>query len=364
MEFPMKSRFSTLILLAVCQMGAPAMAVENWDAVLAAAIQEGSVSVHGGPGSAQAAALTSFKKSFPQIDVKYTGAAGRDSIPVILRERAAGVYGWDVYVGGTPSTLQTLKPAGAFAPLRPAIDDPAITADDLWYGGFDGGWMDVEKSTTLGFALTMNPVVSVNWDFVSHDDLKTFGDLLKPQFADKIVFDDPRRPGQGQVNSQAILLNFGADYMRDLYSKQKIVFSGNSRQAAEWLVRGRYPISVAPASDQILPFRQQGLGKNIGVFIGDMKTMIGGPGFGTVSLMDKAPHPNAARIYIRWLLSDEGQKAWAENTLANSRRLAVARPQPDLFPPPGLVYVDPQSEKQIPMQEEAEKLARQNIKAE
>ncbi len=340
-----------------------ASAAEDWNAIVAAAEREGSVNVHGGPGSAQAQALTSFKSAYPKIEVKFLGAAGRDSIPVIMRERAAGVYQWDVYVGGTPSTLQTLKPAGAFAPLRPAIDWPEITADNLWFGGFDGGWMDNEKSTTFGFALTMNPVVAVNWEFVSPDELKTFADILNPRFADKIVFDDPRRPGQGQVNAQAILVNFGSDYLRDLFSKQKIVYSGNARQAAEWLVRGRYPISIAPASDQILPFRQQGLGQKIAVFNGDMKTAIAGPGFGTVSLMSNAPHPNAARVYLRWLLSSAGQAAWSENTKSNSRRLDVPKPQPDLYPSSGQTYVDPQSEKQIPAQIQAEALAKEFIKA-
>jgi iron(III) transport system substrate-binding protein len=338
-------------------------AAEDWNAIVAAAEREGSVNVHGGPGSAQAQALTAFKSAYPKIEVKFVGAAGRDAIPVITRERAAGVYQWDVYVGGTPSILQTLKPAGAFAPLRPAIDWPDIVSDDLWFGGFDGGWMDAEKSTTFGFSLTMNPVVSVNWEFVSPDELKTFADLLNPRFADKIVFDDPRRPGQGQVNAQALLINFGPDFLRDLFSKQKITYSTNSRQAAEWLVRGRYPISIAPASDQILPFREQGLGRRIAVFNGDMKTAIAGPGFGTVSLMDRAPHPNAARVYLRWLLSPAGQKAWTENTKSNSRRLDVPRPQPDLYPAPGTAYVDPQSEKQIPAQLQAETLAREHIKA-
>ncbi len=175
--------------------------------------------------------------------------------------------------------------------------------DAALFGGVDAGWMDNEKSTTFGFALTMNPVVVVNWDYVSKDDLKTFADLLKPQFADKIVWDDPRRPGQGMVTAQAVLLNFGHDYLRNLFANQKIVYGSNSRQMAEWIVKGRYPIGIAAAMDQLLQFQQQGLGKNIGIFNGDMKVITARPGFGTVSLMDKAPHPNAAKVYIRWLLS-------------------------------------------------------------
>ena len=72
--------------------------------------------VHGGPGRIYSEALTEgFRRAYPGIKLNFTGSSGRDAIPKITREREAGLYNWDVYVGGTPSILQSLKPAGACA---------------------------------------------------------------------------------------------------------------------------------------------------------------------------------------------------------------------------------------------------------
>jgi iron(III) transport system substrate-binding protein len=351
------------VLLAL--VASRALAAEPaWEALVAAANQEGEVDVHGGPGQSQREALTEgFRRAYPAIKVNFTGSPGRDAIPMITRERQAGVYHWDVYVGGTPSILQTLKPAGAFAPLRPALMLPEVLDDAAWFGGLDSGWMDKEKTYSMGFGLTMNPTVVVNWDVVSHDDLKTYADLLKPQFAGKIVWDDPRLPGQGSIAAQELLLNFGPEYLATLMAKQKIVYISNTRQNVEGVVRGQYPIGIATAMDQLEPFRAQGLGKNISGFRGDAKILTGGPGYGTVSLMDRAPHPSAAKLYVNWLLSREAQAEWSTKTNHNSRRIDVKQVAPALFPPAGAAVIDTQSEAQIAMHVEAGRIATQSIPA-
>ena len=40
-------------------------------------------------------------------------------------------------------------------------------------------------------------------------------------------------------------------------------------------------------------------------------------------LINKAPHPNAATIYVNWLLSRDGQMAWSKAVNAASHRLDV-----------------------------------------
>ena len=342
---------------------ANAQQTSRWEQIVAAAKKEGEVNVHGGPGRIFTQAHTEgFKKLYPEIKINHTGLSGRDAIPKITRERESGLYNWDVYAGGTPSILQTLKPAGAFAPLREALILPEVLDDSKWFGGLDYGWMDIEKRFTLAYDLTVSPSMYVNWDFVKKDDLKSFTDLMKPQFADKIVWDDPRRPGQGVNVAQMMLVNFGPEFLTKFYAQQKIVYTTNRRQAAEWVVRGRYPIGIGVGIVELLPFQEQGLGKNITAFDADLKQRAAGPGFGTVSLMDRAPHPNAAKVYINWLLSRAGQTDWGL-TKTNSRRLDVQHAEPSLLPKKGDSYVNAQSEAEIPVREKASELGRQNIKA-
>jgi iron(III) transport system substrate-binding protein len=352
-----------LLLSAALVVARPALAQQGWDDVVKAAKAEGEVDVHGGPGKSYEEVLTTgFKAAYPDIKLNFVGTSGRDVILQIERERDAGQYKWDVYVGGTPSILQTLKPAGAFAPLRPALILPEVTDDKAWRDGFDAGWMDKEKEYTFAFDYTFSPLALVNWDVVSHDDLKTFHDLLKPQFADKIVWDDPRLPGQGLLAGQVLLKNFGPDFVKQLFATQKIAFIANRRQQAEGVVRGRYPIGMAAPVDEVGLFQAQGLGKNIAAFNGDIKALSGDTGFGTVSLMDKAPHPNAAKVYINWLLSKAGQSDWGK-VLRNSRRLDVPPGAPSEVPPPGMPYSNLQAEDQIPIRDQVADIAKNNIPA-
>ena len=55
--------------------------------------------------------------------------------------------------------------------------------------------------------------------------------------------------------------------------------------------------------------------------------------FGTLALVNRAPHPNAARVFINWLLSRKGQMALQRNMLntenpADSLRIDI--PKDDL----------------------------------
>jgi len=352
----------SIILLSLSLVAAPSHAAdESWDAIVAAAKSEGALLIKGGPGTIYAEVLTDgFKKKYPDIKVSYTGLNGFESIPRITRERAAGVYNWDIYIGGTPSILSTLKPAGAFAPLQPALKLPEVTDDKAWLGGFAAGWQDHEKKFTFAFDFTVSAQAYVNWDFIKREDLKTLDDLMKPEFAGKIVWDDPRLGGPGIAAGATILLNRGDSFLAKLVGTQKIAYSNKGRQEAEWVVRGQYPIGLGVGSQDLEQFWRQGLGKNTEVWTGDIKTVAGGPGFGAVALMDKAPHPNAATVYLNWLLSKEGQTEYVKSG-RNSRRLDVPPSDPSLAGKPGVHYEDIQSEDSIPLRDKVSDIAKKNI---
>lgn len=43
-------------------------------------------------------------------------------------------------------------------------------------------------------------------------------------------------------------------------------------------------------------------------------------GSGAIALLKRAPHPNAAKVFINWLLSKEGQTIWSRASLQPSAR--------------------------------------------
>jgi iron(III) transport system substrate-binding protein len=342
---------------------APPARADTWEETVKAAIAEGEVDVHGGPGALFHQVLTEgFRQAYPQIKMSFNGQSGRDAIPKIVRERAGGVYSVDVYVGGSSSLLQSLKPIDAFAPMMPALILPEVLDDKAWYGGLNSGWVDRDKKFIFGFEATVTETTAVNREFVSRDVLKTYDDLLKPEFAGKIVWDDPRLPGPGLGAAQRYLLNFGADWLKRLYSQQKIVYIANPRQEAEWLVSGKYPIGIGAAPDEIARFQQQGLGKEVVSFEAPMPHPTLDFGYGSAALMANAPHPNAAKVYINWLLSKAGQTEWGKIG-GNSRRVDIPYAVPRLAPEPGVAYIAEQTEENLANRQEAGNLAKQSIPA-
>jgi iron(III) transport system substrate-binding protein len=335
---------AALVILVCGTAPSAALALEDWATVLAKARQEGTVVVHGAPGKSYFAALvTAFNKVYPDIKVQFSGAANAIETPKVLRERQAGIYAWDVWLAGPSSTLSTLKPAGVFQPLPPILR-PEVMADDKWVGGFKFGWMDNGQQFIYSIDGTLQHPLMINWDFVPRSSLTALTDLLKPEFAGKIVWHDPRVSGTGNGASQTLYRNMGEENLVRLY-KNNVVYTINGHQIAEWVVRGRYPVGIGFEEPELRDFQAQGLGKNISpVSESVLPIQQISTGFGGLAFVDRAPHPNAAAVYINWLLSKEGGEAWGSLPRI-SRRTDVTPAFPALAPVPGRDYFIGQAEK-------------------
>jgi len=58
---------------------------------------------------------------------------------------------------------------------------------------------------------------------------------------------------------------------------------------------------------------------------------MGGGGVCCMTFLNRAPHPNAAKVFANWLLSKEGQISWQKYTQTNSLRTDI--PKNDVHPP-------------------------------
>lgn len=61
-----------------------------------------------------------------------------------------------------------------------------------------------------------------------------------------------------------------------------------------------------------------------------------------VAVANKASHPNAAKVFINWLLTMEGQTMWSEQTLMPSFRTDVptGHANPAVIRKPGKTYLE------------------------
>ncbi len=65
-------------------------------------------------------------------------------------------------------------------------------------------------------------------------------------------------------------------------------------------------------------------------------------GWGQAGLINGAPHPNAAKVFINWLLSKKGQLQWQKKSDNNSLRMDIAKDMltvPGYIPEPGGKYL-------------------------
>jgi ABC-type Fe3+ transport system substrate-binding protein len=310
----------------------------EWERTLAAAKQEGKVSVVVAPGDTYRNALLGFQKAYPEISLELTGLRNTEWLPRVTAERQAGQYVWDVLVGSTGAPSPTLKAQGVFDPLRPNLLLDEVLDDSKWYGGFDSAYYDVEGQYLFSFQGNLNNLVYVNRDVVPESELARVEDLALPQWKGKIASEDMTVFGPACGVGAHWLLVMNEEFLRQVIQNTEGV-TRDPRQLAEWVVRGRYPIWVGIQESTLVTFLREGLGQNVrplaaGTDAGSRLSV----GSGGLMIVNQAPHPNAARVFANWLLSREGQTAWVEETSGASRRLDVTVGAPDKRPDPRRQY--------------------------
>ena len=313
----------------------------DWPQVIAAARKEGKVVVNTFPGDGYKRALKAFTLAYPDIKLEHTSLHSQDFAPRILQERQASLFTWDVATIPTSTALQVLRPAGVWDPVKPVIVLPEVTDDAGWDGGFERGFTLVkDRALAYGFCSVRGAGIAVNTDLVK-EEIKGLTDLLNPKWKGKLLLPDVRTMGDSFWSMTSARLNLGDDIIKKLFVDQEPALSRDTRQIAEFMVRGRYPLALGVNPLLLSQFQRQGVGKNLKILhFPEMDTM--NSSSSTVWVINRAPHPNAAKVFVNWLLTKDAQVVWAREIETNSRRVGVEPGNPSLVVPRGakLMQVD------------------------
>jgi iron(III) transport system substrate-binding protein len=339
--------------------GARAPASSDWDQTVAAAKKEGKVVIAGPNYALWTQGLKTFQQAYPDIRIEITEFNSRDFWVKLATERKAGQYLWDMRIGGPdPQVFDALK-AGELAPVKPLLVQPDVTDPSKWFGGADGMYADKNKQYLFSFVAEAGYAAYVNRDVVPESVLKTEDQLLDPAWTGKIAIQDPSG-GAGLGSLTTMYGVHGEQYVHDLLARQKITVTRDQRQEAEWAVRGTYPIGIGIAPTDLELFKQQGLKFNVPGLDFPHKLSSGSGG---IQLIDRAPHPNATKVYLNWLLSQQAQAVISKTAGVNSRRLDVPPGNPDptamLDPKQLNLYVPHQNEELLPQRERSAALAKE-----
>lgn len=313
---------------------------KQWNDLIAAAKQEGKLIVSGPPTPEVRKELPeAFKKRFG-IDLEYLGGRTGELMTRLQAERAAGTYTVDALISGATSLYTVAHPGKMLDPLPPVLVHPDVTDPSKWVRG-SLWFMDPEQQHILRLANYLSSNIVVNTEHLSADEIKGWKDLLNPKFKGKISVYDPGVSGTGSNTAAYLLQELGEEYVRSLYQGQQPGVSRDDRELSNWMARGIYPISLALGSNEIETLKKDGFKVAV------LKNFPEAPGyvtagFGLAVLMNKAPHPNAAKLFVNWIAMKEGNELFNRHQVLVSTRKDVDNSwAPDyIIPTPGVKYFD------------------------
>lgn len=321
----------------------PADWQKTWDETLAAARKEGKVVVLGSPDPiVRSAVIPAFSKRFSGINIEYiaTPSSGQAASRIRL-ERSAGVYSVDVYLSGPDTSYTVLYPEKMIDPLKPLMILPEVTDPAKWKKG--GLWfMDPEEQYLLRLFSTMQASIFYNADKVKPEELRTAQDLLNPKWRGKIVTDPPTNAtGTGGNQAANIYSQLGPEFVKKLYIDQKPTISTDRRQFTDWLARGTQFICLTCRADDVSALQKDGFNLKQSYGLEGLQGRQSSSPF-IVSVANKAPNPNAMRVFVNWLATKEALEIYSRGYGAASLRTDADESflDPNLVPKPGVSYPD------------------------
>jgi ABC-type Fe3+ transport system substrate-binding protein len=310
----------------------------EWQKMLAAAKKEGTVVVVGPPTIGQPMS-EGFKRD-TGIDVEFLGIVGAPLFQRMSREYKSGSVTLDVVFSGSVS-----MPLQEFMePIRPKLILPGVTDPKNWV---DGKLKFADNADQFIFYPSEGvfgwPLINTN--LVKPGAIKHWNDLLKPEFKGKIAIYDPRVPGPGVANSAFLADGLGLEFIKKLYVDQQPKFSREGRQITEWIARGVHPVAIGISASDVDDFERAGI-KHIQVVADIEGAALPIIGNFYPHVPAKAPHPNAAAVFMNWFASKPGQEINSRAQMLASRRTDVdASAIPSFIrPKPGVKYNDQYAE--------------------
>jgi len=311
----LKNQICPLFVLAALALALPGVVPasetraswqDEWEKTIGAAEQEGQIVFYSLGEVGDVFSNSSFQKKFPKIKISVVSAGGTELVSRIMAERRAGKFLADAGDFGNTSPYM-LYQGKVLDPITSAFILPEVRDERKWWQGKQH-FIDPEGKYILVYVGAPLYLVGYNTNLADPGQFKSYWDLLNPKWKSKIVAFDPQAGGFSATRDRFFYHNpeLGPQFLRRLFSEMDLTLYRRFPQGEDWLAAGKFALCLC---------RHQSISKakNQGLPVDLVEPSVFKEGVGvetrakTLVLMNKAPHPNAAKVFINWFLSREGQ---------------------------------------------------------
>jgi iron(III) transport system substrate-binding protein len=277
------------------------------DKILEGAKKEGRLVLYTGMDVEEANQYTKeFNKKYPFIKPDVFRSSGEKVQARFLVEHRAGVHNADIFQTSIVQVYQ-LKNAGLLAKY--------VSEESTAY---PEGFKDPLGHWTAFYLIPY--VIGYNTKLVAPKDApNSYEDLLQPRWKGQISLETEEYQWFYHL-VQILGKEKGHDYMRRLAGQNLQMRKGHTL-LAQLVAAGEMAMAVVVYSNRVERMKNSGAPIDWVRFKGPTITAIN-----AISIPEKAPHPNAAKLFVDYILSKEGQ-----NLLRGLRRIPA---RPDVAPDP------------------------------
>ena len=301
------------------QLGPYDTGAQDWAAIEAAAIKEGTVLVYANTSKVEKAA-EAFMEKYPGINVQAFDLGGDDVLLKTVEEQKAGAFTGDVWFSsGGADLIGQVLPSGyvwRFVPDSTAAYTPEQYQEPLLFSRFG------------------TSIFAYNSELEETCPISNIWELTQPEWKGRFFIEDPLN--DASTLSKLITIASKADVMKEayvaLYGTEPVLDADTPDAGWLWLKKfAQNGPTAEPGGDEVdSAFATPGMTdsymaltsysnmadvqEGILAFNGcwDLVPVVGVQSQRYVGIINQAPHPNAAKLWIKYVTSAEGRDPWAK----------------------------------------------------
>lgn len=275
---------------------------EGEKALYEAAVQEGIVvSFDTGPTWANwAAQFKAFQTRYPGVEMVYNDLGSAATVVALDKSKNRPQADTAYYFAASALDAAAKGLVEDFTPVNFAkLPEP--------FRHETGQWFTIH---------TLNVAFLVNTKLVDNVP-ESWADLLKPEYKNAVVYQDPRSTGQGQVVAFGAAFATGGDmdnvqpgidYLGELSKAGNVLRTVGTTPYAQFL-KGEIPIWIGYENDGLKAKHLDGMGDDIAVVM-PKEASAAAPY--AISLVKNGPNPNAGKLWLNFIMTEMGQGIFAE----------------------------------------------------